>query len=444
MGIAEDFFGSGNKFFLRDFRNASHLRPDVNPPRQQHQGYVNFILNRDLFGFLFGEPDRNEFRTQISSMVRTADLPSVEFQTETKNAFNRKKIVNTGVRYNPVNMTVFDTVGNEWLTTLMKYFAYHYMDPRNKVNSGRDIESIQGRQGGRETVSSGFGDTGANAWDSNVAGYNRNISANFYARVDYILFHGNKGVQYSVINPVITEFKPGAIDYSSSNFLEFSITMEYERFTVFHDLNFSLSDEDLDRFEKTNDNISGPAFEPATLPAVMGEVSVTRFDEEGNATVSESAPRRIEALGTADEPRGRSSQMSLINNEPADGRETGATTQTLDAEGNVVETSTGNTETGNENVDDEAVANSSQSDFPDTYGPAATFQSNATDNGSNWFVDVLKETGEAALGAALGGGNIKDVALGTLVGGITTKAGQAARERRQQVKSSSPNKGNTE
>ena len=89
-------------------------------------------------------------------MVRTADLPSVEFQTETKNAFNRKKIVNTGVRYNPVNMTVFDTVGNEWLTTLMKYFAYHYMDPRNKVNqsgtAGRDIESIQGRQGGRETV----------------------------------------------------------------------------------------------------------------------------------------------------------------------------------------------------------------------------------------------------------------------------------------------------
>lgn len=449
MGIVEDFFGSGNKFFLRDFRNASHLRPDVNPPRQQHQGYVNFILNRDLFGFLFGEPDRNEFRTQISSMVRTADLPSVEFQTETKNAFNRKKIVNTGVRYNPVNMTVFDTVGNEWLTTLMKYFAYHYMDPRNKVNqsgtAGRDIESIQGRQGGRETVNSGFGDTGANAWDSNLAGYNPNISANFFERVDYVLFHGNKGVQYSIINPVITEFKPGSIDYASSNFLEFSVTMEYERFTVFHDLNFALSDEDVDRFEDaSNENITGPAFTPATLPAVMGETSVTTIDEDGNATTSDPAPRRIEALGTADQPRGRSSQMSLLNNEPADGRETGATTQTLDAEGNVVETSTGNTETGNENVDDEAVATSTQSDFPDTYGPAAVFSSEATDNGGNWFTDVLSDTAEAALGAALGGGGVKDVALGTLVGGLTTKAGQAIRERRQQVKSSAPNKGNTE
>ncbi len=67
MGIVEDFFGSGNKFFLRDFRNASHLRPDVNPPRQQHQGYVNFILNRDLFGFLFGEPDRMRSTFTIES-----------------------------------------------------------------------------------------------------------------------------------------------------------------------------------------------------------------------------------------------------------------------------------------------------------------------------------------------------------------------------------------
>ena len=176
----------------------------------------------------------------------------------------------------------------------------------------------------------------------------------------------------------------------------------------------------------------------------MGEVSVTTVDEDGNATTSEPAPRRIEALGTADQPRGRSSQMSLLNNEPADGRETGATTQTLDAEGNVVETSTGNTETGNENVDDEAVATSTQSDFPDTYGPAAVFSSEATDNGGNWFTDVLSDTAEAALGAALGGGGVKDVALGTLVGGLTTKAGQAIRERRQEVKSSAPNKGNTE
>ena len=110
------------KFLLRDFRNAARLTPGVNPPRQKFQGYVNFILNRELYSALYGDRSQNEFRTQISSLVRTADLPSVVFQTETKNAFNMKKIVNAGITYNPVNMTVFDTVGNEWLTILMKYF----------------------------------------------------------------------------------------------------------------------------------------------------------------------------------------------------------------------------------------------------------------------------------------------------------------------------------
>ena len=122
--------GTEQKFLVRDFRNAARLAPGVNPPRQKFQGYVNFILNRELYFQLYGDREQNEFRTQISSLVRTADLPSVVFQTETKNAFNKKKIVNTGVTYNPVSMTVFDTVGNEWLTTCLLYTSPSPRDQR--------------------------------------------------------------------------------------------------------------------------------------------------------------------------------------------------------------------------------------------------------------------------------------------------------------------------
>ena len=78
-------FGTNQKFLLRDFRNAARLAPGVNPPRQKFEGYVNFILNRELYSALYGDVAQNEFRTQISSLIRTADLPSVVFQTETKN-----------------------------------------------------------------------------------------------------------------------------------------------------------------------------------------------------------------------------------------------------------------------------------------------------------------------------------------------------------------------
>ena len=84
------FDNGGGSYFLRDFKNAYRFRPDVNPPRQQFNGYVNFILNRSLFNNLIDDPSGGQggdkaFGTTISSLVRTAELPSVDFQTEIKN-----------------------------------------------------------------------------------------------------------------------------------------------------------------------------------------------------------------------------------------------------------------------------------------------------------------------------------------------------------------------
>ena len=35
----------------------------------------------------------------------------------------KEKIIATGVEYNPVEITVFDTLNNEWLIVLMRYFS---------------------------------------------------------------------------------------------------------------------------------------------------------------------------------------------------------------------------------------------------------------------------------------------------------------------------------
>lgn len=442
--IINDALFGGPKFFLRDFRNAAHLRPDVNPPRQQHQGYVNFILNRDLYDFLYDEAQNSEFRTTISSMVRTAELPSAEFQTETKNAFNRKKIVNTGVSYNPVNITVFDTVGNEWLQTLMKYFAYHYMDPRNKVREdNRDIEGERSGVGGIETINSNFGTT--DVWDSNLSGYNPNITPNFFERIDYVLFHGNRGVQYSIINPVITEFKPGSIDYASSQFLEFSITLEYERFTVYNNLNFELTDEDVDRFEQPAENIVGPAFKKADLPLVMESGVIRPLPEDQEGTTEETDGRVLSSLGTVKNPRGRSSQhlyAPASKSEESSGEGNGNSNAEIDNEGNASETEP--TPNSGAQPSPKSVEEMAANEGPATYGNSATYAEPSEGGSGNWFVDVLSDTAEAALGAALTGKDVKDVALGTLAGGITTQLGNTIRQEREQIDSSAPNKGNSE
>ena len=364
-----DIFGNqgSKKFYVRDFKNAYRLRPDVNPPRQQFQGYVNFILNRDFFSFLYANgSDSTEFRTQISSMVRTAELPSVQFKTETKNQYNRKKIVNTGFEYNPVNMTVFDSVGNEWLITLMKYFSYHYMDPRNKSKESSDRDLVRSKRTSEE-LSRGSAQSPpqfmSDIFDSNNAGYNLNQTPNFFERIDYVLYHNNKGVQYSIMNPVLTSFKPSSLDYSSSQPMEFALSFEYEKFTVHNQVNFTISPEDADRFEDASD-LAGPAFEPNGNPTIMEE-------------------RNLAILGSEQSPRQRSGVS----------RSDSATN------------------------DAEAPTAAGQTPSVSTYGNA-TISTGSGQQDTNVLTDILGDVVDVALQAAIHGGNIKDAAVNTAIGRV--------------------------
>lgn len=403
MGILDTLLGSqAENFRLRDFRNASHLRPDVNPPRQQFQGYVNFILNRDLFGFLFADNGSTQFRTQISSLVRTADLPSVNFNTETKNAYNAKKIVNTGVEYQPVNMTVFDTMGNEWLSTLMRYFSYHYMDPRNKQEAGnRDIEGSVPRAGGVDNISTEFGMSsgtaggisGQTGFDSNKAGYNPQQTANFFERIDYVLYHGNKGVQYSIINPVLTSFKPGSIDYASSNPMEFALSFAYERFTVYNVLNFDLSEEDVDRFENTDGVTFVDALNDVTLPTVMQqerEIATLGNTNKSNKQASRAANPNDPSLGAPAEPEVTEGE----DPPPPPPQPT-----VLDREGRTPEA------------------------LEQLYGQNATF-GGSSDNSPDGLFGILDTVATSALNAVRSGSSVKDAVAGAAAVSIGTVIGK--------------------
>jgi hypothetical protein len=240
------FLGKNTKsnFYARDFRNNYRFRPDVNPPRIKFEGYVNFVFNRDLASFL--DMENHTFKTNISSLVRNATLPTVQFKNIVKNQYNKKKIAITGVEYQPIEIRVFDTLNNEWLQVLMRYFSYLFMNPRNKNVSGdRDIKmntnaSIENQKG------SGFGGT---SFKSGEAGLNLQRNKQFFERIDIIMYHGGKGVQYSLTGPLINSFSFGDMDYSANEFVEFNMSIDYENFTTFDVANFDLSGVDLDRFE---------------------------------------------------------------------------------------------------------------------------------------------------------------------------------------------------
>lgn len=345
------------EFYWRDFRNAYHYNPSQDPPRQNFGGYVSFVLDRDLFGNpFFDQLNNDELRVRMSSLVRTADMPQVEFKTQTMNEYNKKKIVNTGVEYQPVTIRVVDTASNAWLQIIMKYFAYHYMNPRNKGDQGnRDINSINTSDGGADFIGSQYGAGGP--FDSNNYGYNPNLNPNFFERIDYVLYHAQKGVQYSLINPVMTGFTHTPIDYASNDVMEFTMTFQYESFTTYDQVNFNLTDVDLARFE----DVSGLSS------------TVNNFRDDQSGSIAASTLRDYEFLGNKNDTRNRTFQPT-INSGP-----------------------------------DDFVGPGSKELFT-TYG-TETPQSGGTSFSKNLFGEFLGDVADKALSAAINGADIKDAAL---------------------------------
>jgi hypothetical protein len=359
--------GSGKKnFYVRDFRNAYHLRPDASPPRQKFEGYVNFIINRALFP----TDQTAQFRNQISSLVRSASLPGVDFKTEVKNRYNSKKIIQTGVEYKPVSITVLDTVGNEWLTLFMKYYSYNYMNARNKQTNagGRDLTDPQSLNS-TINISSKFG---SSDFDSNAAGFAINQLKYFFERIDYVMYHGERAVQYSLINPVLKSFDPGDLDYSSSELLEFKLDFEYESFTLYNQTNFVMSENDLSRFENATE-LTGPAFESNRIPPSLEK------------------PTTLQILGSKETPYNRAAQPKVATLVSA------------------------TTPLGNVSA---------------TYNKTIDVQAVSAGNGSNggWFSNLLQGAATNALTAAINGQSVRNAVLGTVVGSVAnaTRPGVAA------------------
>ena len=288
-------FGGGRNFYLKDFRNAYQFRPDVAPPRQKFQGYVNFIPNRTILQALSQGTDSSALRTRLGSLVRTAQLPELQVQTQVVNSFNRKKTITTGREYAPITLTLFDTIQNEWLTMLMKYFTYNFADATNKfsdagdTSSNRDID-LQGFENSfnKYNSQSKFAtDTSKQGYDSNRFGFTQRQTPYFFERIDIILYHGNTGVQYSLANPIITTINFGDIDYADSGFKDIQISLQYEYFSVFDELNFNLSEQDVARFENMKD---------VDLPSMFGK--------ELKKPISITEPTKInEIMGRGREPQ---------------------------------------------------------------------------------------------------------------------------------------------
>ena len=238
---------------VRDYTHASKTFRSSGydlAPRTKFLFYVYFNLNTNIpavANLVSGGKS-----STIGLLVKSAQLPGYTIDVQTMNQYNRKRLVQTKINYNPAQI-VFnddhsDLVRNMWY----QYYQYYYSDPTYKYGNTPNQNGILGEL----QVPAVFGgasysanDTysasrGAQKWGLNGQGYaNPSLQSlstalltgpasgqePFFRDITISGLSQKTYAQYVMINPLITEWTHDTYDYSQGNgLMTHTMSIRYE------------------------------------------------------------------------------------------------------------------------------------------------------------------------------------------------------------------------
>lgn len=244
MAFGQDFLKAffGNDY-LKDYTHASKIfrtNGYANSPRLKFLFHVYFNINTSLVPQL-----RNVLKDDVGTigiLVKNIDLPKYRIDVETLNQYNRKRLVQKKIEYQPVNITLHDDGGDLIRTLWYNYYAYYYKDPSQKYNN---TPNTNGSMGANANSPAGFGynyrdiydnDRSVNDWGYIGEGYADNPNNNgragkpaFFRDISIFGFNQHRYVQYVLINPMVSEWSHDSYDYSQGDgIMENRMTISYE------------------------------------------------------------------------------------------------------------------------------------------------------------------------------------------------------------------------
>jgi hypothetical protein len=224
--------------FLRDPRFASKVykTKDANLTRLPRAKFLFFVRFQRGAGQLPGQfsvsDSLNDINTGISFLAKTVDRPKIRFNTETLNQYNKKRVIQTQVKYESVRMQFYDTADDKVILNFINYFRWYYGDARARDTSPWSQDSVESsfeplNVGQDINVWPGFNPPTTPSPQSEsfskLVGQNR-----FFTYIDVITFGGNTLTGYRLVNPIITSFDPDEMDAASSEPATVSMTFDYE------------------------------------------------------------------------------------------------------------------------------------------------------------------------------------------------------------------------
>lgn len=204
--------------YFRDFEHGSRVFRSGTmalAPRLKFLYHTYFTINPSLSEMTaaFGRTRL----TQVGLMTKSFQLPNFNVQTETLNQYNRARVVQTGVKYQPVTITLHDDGSDVVRSLWRQYYAYYYGDSRG---SSPDV----GRRGIYENTQNKY------SWGYSGEALNGSgTKPPFFSDITVYGFNQKQSVGYRLVNPTIASWQHDTFDYSETGgTLEHQVSVEYE------------------------------------------------------------------------------------------------------------------------------------------------------------------------------------------------------------------------
>ncbi len=298
-----------------------------NQPRFPFEFYININLNnvgsaKSYIAKYFNNPDW----TQVMPLVKSIEMPSMKIETAPLNQYNRKRISQTKINYDPIKMVFHDVADGKTLKFWEMYYRYYFADgtepgknsapnsPQQaqsfsieslipKVNPNllslpQDIAKLfQGTPAGKTDLPTNtLGDKSAlqnivtDTLDNHNFGFNlptvKNIR-NLIQSIDIYQVHGGRFNKVTLVNPRISGFQHDTLNYSTTDkTLELTFTIEYEY------AYYTIQNMKLGGGETNNDSSLEP-FEHGEfleLPSLAFNTSLLDFIESNNPLLQSDNP----------------------------------------------------------------------------------------------------------------------------------------------------------
>lgn len=212
---------------MKDYAHASRLYLDNVYALAPKAGWLYYVVFDIEPSAITDQTWANQQRiSEVGMLVKTADLPKFNIQTEVVNQYNRKTVIQKNITYNSVNLIMHDdqsnVVHNMWLNYYRYYFADSTWGGTGPIGTARDNTPGAFQNNKYLPANDLFNPT-------NYGLNSKLVVAPFFRSITIYQLNRKLFTSFKLVNPIIKAWEHDRVDQSAGNKLaESKMSIDYE------------------------------------------------------------------------------------------------------------------------------------------------------------------------------------------------------------------------